>query len=396
MKPDCLFIDHAYHRKTRSTLFLREQLSEAYTVTDFWLEDYSTERLQELLDTPAELYLVFQQDFLVRFLTSNGRRVLSVPMYDGTGEIGPEHWLTQTDALILNHSSTLHRVVTALGLASIVQRYYPESCVPEDAIQEDFHADVPAVFFWERQPSSGIDVRWLARTIAGQHVPYVHLHLAADPGETSTVSAELASRLFPDSEVVTSSWFPTRAEYQAAMRRCNVFVCPRAYEGIGFGFLEALSLGMTVIGLDHPTLNEYVTPGVNGILLRSLSDPLPTLVPAMLRQMGQGARQSVIEGRQAWLHGRPAILDAIEAFVALPAPVRTPMTAGEAAQLCQAFFDGIYIYLNYLADTAPATPSAYVRQRDFKRRLAWKAFHLTRHYPAFQSLLKGIAARVRR
>jgi hypothetical protein len=48
--------------------------------------------------------------------------------------------------------------------------------------------------------------------------------------------------------------------------KANVFFAPRAREGIGMAFLEAMARGQCVVANHAPTHSEYITHNVSGVL----------------------------------------------------------------------------------------------------------------------------------
>ncbi len=91
---------------------------------------------------------------------------------------------------------------------------------------------------------------------------------------------------------------------------CNVYIAPRLFEGIGFSFLEAMSMGKAVIAADHPTMNEYIIHGVNGYLF-SEHAPAP-LDLSHVSAVCKNAFYGVLAGRRQWLSGKKGIPDWIE------------------------------------------------------------------------------------
>ena len=76
-------------------------------------------------------------------------------------------------------------------------------------------------------------------------------------------------------EVENHRQLGSRDDFLALLRRSNIFLAPRAREGVGFVTLEALASGCAVFGYDAPTMNEYIQSGVNGYLFPpSKPDPL--------------------------------------------------------------------------------------------------------------------------
>jgi len=54
----------------------------------------------------------------------------------------------------------------------------------------------------------------------------------------------------------------------ALYRSCHVSVLPSKWEGIGIPFIESLSLGLPVITVDAPPMNEWAKNGYNGLTAR--------------------------------------------------------------------------------------------------------------------------------
>ena len=60
---------------------------------------------------------------------------------------------------------------------------------------------------------------------------------------------------------------PNSKQYLEHLSKCNIFIVPRLYEGIGLTFLEAMASGMVVLSSNFPTMNEYIQNNINGIFL---------------------------------------------------------------------------------------------------------------------------------
>ena len=103
---------------------------------------------------------------------------------------------------------------------------------------------------------------------------------------------------------------------------CSLYFAPREAEGIGHSFIEALSLGLCVVAPDAPTMNEYITNGVNGILY----DPFFPQ-PISLKDIDDIRRRALSlawEGHERWLESLPGLVDFIKKPMAIYAPKRHP------------------------------------------------------------------------
>ena len=69
-------------------------------------------------------------------------------------------------------------------------------------------------------------------------------------------------------EIIEKSFLPHN-EYIKYVKDCDVFVSPRKQEGIGMGFLEAISMGKYIISNDDSTMNEYILDEKIGFLINN-------------------------------------------------------------------------------------------------------------------------------
>ena len=133
--------------------------------------------------------------------------------------------------------------------------------------------DVPkeqlTVFFWERTPEHvrSYDVmNWFRK-----HEARFLIRPHWDPNHSQAMKEKYS--LSDSVEFLPSHWVE-HAVYLKALESADVFVAPRRWEGIGLSTLEALTRGIPVVGLDSPTLNEYIENDVNGILIKDKYRPL--------------------------------------------------------------------------------------------------------------------------
>ncbi len=57
-------------------------------------------------------------------------------------------------------------------------------------------------------------------------------------------------------------------EMMDVYRSCDVSLLPSKWEGIGIPFLESLAMGLPVVTVDAPPMNEWVKDGYNGLLAK--------------------------------------------------------------------------------------------------------------------------------
>jgi hypothetical protein len=231
-----------------------------------------------------------------RYFRQSHPNVIYIPMLDQFGLWqGPvfnlsAFWEPFQGSKVLNFSNAVHCMTTAFGITSHFGRYYqPIKALPSPP-REGLHG-----FFWLRREEQ---LPWsvIRELIAGERFRSFHIHLATDPG---TAPAQLPSAEdIARHQITTSTWFENKADLDAVMARANVFFAPRLEEGIGQSFLEAMGRGQCVVAPNHGTMNEYILPGVNG-LLYDIHHPQP-LDFSNVVELGTRARESAIAGRAFW------------------------------------------------------------------------------------------------
>ena len=65
---------------------------------------------------------------------------------------------------------------------------------------------------------------------------------------------------------------PVRLEHLRRVASCDVCVTPSRWEGLGLPLYEATAFGMPIVVNDNPPMNEVVTDGENGLLVRGIQD----------------------------------------------------------------------------------------------------------------------------
>lgn len=294
------YIDHSFHRTTRSTEFLPEILSRhGHVVDHFWDDAWQGGKAVAWSDVaPYDVVIMFQSFCRPEgaYFRRSHPNVVYIPMLDQFGLWqGPIYnlsafWEPFQGSKVLNFSSALQSMTTAFGIASHFVRYYQPVTASPASGRNGLHG-----FFWLRRE---LQLPWktIRELIGGVRFDSFHIHLATDPGTPAPQlpSAEDIER----HHITTSTWFEHKADLHAVMERANVYFAPRVEEGIGQSFLEAMGRGQCVVAPNQGTMNEYILPGLNGLLF-DIHNPKP-LDFAELARLGQRARESTIAGRAAW------------------------------------------------------------------------------------------------
>jgi hypothetical protein len=267
----CLFINHKFHAKTRSSDFFYGILKSNFEIDVLGIDPQDLSSISQLIKVKIKNYdliVLWQLDFLYVEMRRLTVPVVVVPMYDACGGFGDVHFRNLRGALAINFSLDLHLRCLAEGVTSIHWKYYPPITGDFDERRNSRCESALGnrVFFWyrNRQQTSLRDV-W--NLFPPNKVDSLHLHVALDDG--SRLSGEERSLLSSYKDREVSEWFTSHNHYLAALSKCNIFVTPRRWEGIGFSMLEAAGLGLCVVAWDYPTHNEYIVNWKTGILFDS-------------------------------------------------------------------------------------------------------------------------------
>jgi len=299
-----LFVDHSFHQKTRSSDFFVDVVRQGFEVETYYLTpegDVDVGVLSAAAD--ADVVLLWQLDFLAPLFRAMGKPTVVIPMYDGSAGLPDLHWAFASEARFFNFSLRLHERVRLLGGETKLLRYFPAP-KPESELPRFDSLDA---FFWQRRPDHGVTYSLIDELI-GAELDSFHLHNVPDV----PFYLPNSRRSDPPYRFTESSWFERKSDYEKCLASANVFIAPRASEGIGLALLEGMARGMLVLAHDAPTNNEYISNGVNGILFNKNVRHDPIGIRADAQRMGRLAWRTVVDGHQRWLESHPAILAWIE------------------------------------------------------------------------------------
>ena len=85
---------------------------------------------------------------------------------------------------------------------------------------------------------------------------------------------KLSRRVRKDKRIELALGDEEWAPHLMTIAACDVCVTPSRWEGLGLPLYEAMAFGQPVITNDDPPMNEVVSDGVNGLLVRSHADGL--------------------------------------------------------------------------------------------------------------------------
>jgi hypothetical protein len=256
------YVEHPHHQKTNSThFFIQELINRGNEVNRIPRDSFNLETAND-----HEICVLFQADACIPIAVESGKKTMVVPMLDETLFQASARFRGSKNLFYLSFSKVLHDFLKASGCESRYVQYWP---LPNLPFQKNSRKEKLTVFFWERTPEHvrAYDVMNWFRKYEARFVIRPHW----DPNHSQAMKEKFS--LSSSVEYQDNTWF-AQEDYLKALETADVFVAPRRWEGIGLSTLEALARGIPIVGLDNPTLNEYIKNDSNGILIKDKFKPL--------------------------------------------------------------------------------------------------------------------------
>jgi hypothetical protein len=203
-------------------------------------------------------------------------------------------------AKCISFSRKLHQEITKRNGVSRYYKYFPDPA--EFKTVSDFNELRP--FFWYRTNKINPDLVFdLCREA---DLKAITLHNAPDPDQPPLSISKFPADL---SDIKVTTWFESGAHYRATLLEHNVFFAPRATEGIGLSFLEAMASGLCVVAPNFPTMSEYIAHGTNGMLYSFGQKSALDFTRA--KEVGARGRETVERGFVDWHQVIPELIEFI-------------------------------------------------------------------------------------
>ncbi|MEA5024027.1 putative teichuronic acid biosynthesis glycosyltransferase TuaC [bioreactor metagenome] len=154
--------------------------------------------------------------------------------------------------------------------------------------------------------TKGIDLNLQALASLVKIYPNLTYRIIGDGEERKNLEA-LAESLDLGNHVFFLGKLPHRETLQE-MAQADIFCLPSWQEGFGVVYIEAMALGIPVIGVKGEGIEDVIDPGVNGLLVRpheveDLAEALESLLksPDYARRLAEAGKATVLAGF-TWEH----------------------------------------------------------------------------------------------
>jgi glycosyltransferase involved in cell wall biosynthesis len=149
---------------------------------------------------------------------------------------------------------------------------------------------------------AGMDIVLCGRITAQKNPALANRIAAASPPQwrwTWLGDGELRDTVLAGGRISVAGWIP-RAEVLGRIAAADVLLHTSSWEGMPIAVLEAMSLGLPAVVTNVVGNRDLVVPGQTGFVADSDAGLLQALCtlddnPELRRQMGQAARQRVVE-----------------------------------------------------------------------------------------------------
>lgn len=263
-KPTLAFVDHSFHKKSHSGDFLRELFSEHFQITDFWDDSWNGGKQIEVNELNKYDYVFyFQLINPISDLKKIKSKIIWAPMYDGINLNDGLYWkiLATFPIKILCFSEKIYDHCVKYGIEAVKVQYYFKPNMDISAKKGNHF------FFWYR---GGITFKDIKKIIKPEDVGSFVYQSTPDPFKNKEIISTKDIENYKI-EMIESDFLP-RNKHIELLSRSNIYIAPRKKEGIGMSFLEAMSMGLVIIGNDDATLNEYVKDNHSGYLFNEKSN----------------------------------------------------------------------------------------------------------------------------
>ncbi len=257
MKNKIAFVDHNFHKKSRSADFLREIFKSSFTISDYWWSLKFQDKLIKKIEKYDNFFFFQSLLPLNHMLKLKDKNVMWAPMYDNL-RLDKDYWniIKYLNIKVLCFSKKVQEIAKRHKCNHIYLRYYIK---PNTSQNKNKKLNI---FFWYRGDLVLND--WIKYFNYNQ-IKQINIFNCPDPGRERTVVNKSIVKKFNIKMI--NKKFLNKKDYIKFVKYSDVFISPRKQEGIGMSFLEAMSLGKYIVAINDSTMNEYILNRKIGLLI---------------------------------------------------------------------------------------------------------------------------------
>ena len=249
------FVDNSFHKKTKSTNFLRNILRKKYKIKNFWQYDYN------INDLATFEYIFFCQSFISfrDLLRLKKSKIIWCPMYDSLSNFDPKIWkiCSILNIKILSFSEEVNKLCKKNKVKYLYCKFFFK---PKKKIINK--SKKLKIFFWYR---GQIQLKEWIKYFNLSEISKIYYYDLVDPFYKKEIFNKSELKKYK-LQFIKGGFAKNNSIYLKKVKESDVFVAPRKKEGIGMSFLEALSFSNYVIAYNQSTMNEYLSNSKLGFL----------------------------------------------------------------------------------------------------------------------------------
>ena len=252
-----VFLDHAYHFKTRSGDFLRDIFKSKFLIKNFWV-DKNLEFDEKFYS--HENYFFFQILPPLKVLKRlKGKNLMWAPMYDSHHHpigLSPLLWkiINFYKIKVLSFSKKLSNLMNESNVNFINLKYYKKSIVKKVKKKKKVN-----IFFLFR---ADLQIKNWINLFDPSTVNEIYLFCHKD--QKKPIIPDNVKNNFKINYIIKN--FTKNNHFLKILNKSDIFIAPRRKEGIGMALIEALARGKYVVGNNESTMNEYIKNKKIGLL----------------------------------------------------------------------------------------------------------------------------------
>jgi glycosyltransferase involved in cell wall biosynthesis len=280
-------------------------LSKNFELIVIWDDSWKKENslsIDYINSLNVDKVIFFQSLPSISELIKIKKEIIWVPMYDSIVDRKIIFWLALSiiNIRIISFSSSLSLKLKRTGIDFCEIKYF----LNPDKFKKIVDYSCKKVFFWER---SALNFNEVKKIIGNQKIDQFILKMDPDPGYKGALPSQKDINRY---NIKLIKGFLSRKKYLNILKDSNIFIAPREFEGIGMSFLEAMSMGMAVIGINNPTMNEYIKNGRRGYLFDLKK--IKKIDISNFKNMGVNSRLYCQEGYSRWIISNSQVIDFIK------------------------------------------------------------------------------------
>lgn len=262
IKKKLAFVDHNFHKKTRSSDFLREIFSKEYEIHDYW---WTFSNKSKLINSLVHYDNIFFHQSLIPFYDLKkirDKNLMWSPMYDNL----PMNWtywkkIASLKIKILSFSRKILSQCLKFNCLNIDLKYFKKPNFKKIINKKD----KINIFFWDR---GGLKIDDWIHVFDKKNINRIVYLDKPDPGRLSGYLDDKIKKKFKIKKIIISTMKKKNTLFLNYIKNCDVFVCPRKQEGIGMSLVEAIAYGKYTVSYNDATMNEYVHNDKLGLILK--------------------------------------------------------------------------------------------------------------------------------